>query len=80
MCQFISQILKKIFLASGKRAKSFIQRGELVPDDLVGEIIVTHLEEQKHKNILLDGKNRRKRKRIRNFLFGICIFKDFLEL
>lgn len=44
-------------LEKGKLAKQFIDKGELVPDDLVGEIIVSELEKHKETaNLLLDGK------------------------
>ena len=39
----------------GKKVKHLMESGELVPDDIVIDIIVNKVEENKNKNIVFDG-------------------------
>ena len=39
----------------GKKVKHVMERGELVPDEIVIDIIVKKVEEHKNKNIVFDG-------------------------
>lgn len=39
----------------GKQAKSFMDKGDLVPDDLINSMMTTHIEKSLERGFLLDG-------------------------
>lgn len=39
----------------GIEAKSYIDNGKLVPDDLVFDVLITHLKSLEYKNFIVDG-------------------------